>query len=158
MQEDNTVQTPPPPSKKDTGASLIWRMAQIVLVLAASYFYFLFGSVGGILQRDRLIGNEHTVPLIQTALLGIAIGLCIGLALKNLSNGQFRWSVDWLTLLINLAVAGVFAFVAISYAVAAVRNTEIITGAIKDATWLSPLLPFVWIGLTLTTLIRPKQN
>ena len=159
----NTIETPsetttPPSLEKRNSPSLTWRLAQIVLVLAASYLYILFASIGGLLQRDRLMSNPHMTAMIETALIGIGIGLCIGFALKNLGSGQFVVSVDWPTLIINLLAAGVFAVISFSFAIAAARNTDILKGAYRDATWLSPLLPFVWIGLTLSTIIKPKQQ
>ncbi len=148
----------PKSDNKDMGSTLTWRLTQIVLVLAASYLYFLFASIGGLLQRDRLFANPHTGAILQTAALGVGIGICIGFALKNLANRRIAISVDWPTLIINLVAAGVFAAASFSYAIAAVRNTVVISGALKNATWLSPLLPFVWIGLTITTIVKAKPE
>lgn len=157
----NATETPvqtPPAIEKHSRPSLTWRLAQIVLVLAASYLYIIFGSIGGVLQRDRLMGNPHMTAMIQTALLGIGIGLCIGLALKTFSSDAWKISIDWPTLVINLLAAGAFAVIAFSFAVATARNTGILMGPYRDATWLSPLLPFVWIGLILSTIVKPKDH
>jgi ABC-type arginine/histidine transport system permease subunit len=154
---DMSVHTEMSSTKKNAGASLTWRLTQIVLVLAAAYLYILFASVGGLLQRDRLMSNPHMTAMIQVALLGIGIGLCIGFALKTFGSGQFAIVVDWPTLVINLLAAGIFAVIAFSFAVAAARNTDVLRGAYRDATWLSPLLPFVWIGLTLSTIVKAKE-
>ncbi len=161
----NTIETPseiplqtPPSLEERSSSSLTWRLAQIVLVLAASYLYILFSSIGGLLQRDRLMSNPHMVPMIQTALLGIGIGLCIGFALKSFSSGQWTISIDWPTLIINLLAAGAFAVISFSFAIAAARNTGILMGPYRDATWLSPLLPFVWIGLTLSASVKSKDH
>jgi hypothetical protein len=152
MQE--TPQTPP---AEDKGLGAIWRLAQIVLVLAASYLYFQLGSFGGLLQRDRLFGNAHTWPLVQAVLVGAAIGLCLGLALKDLSKGRIVFVIDWPTILINVIAAGVFIAVAVSLNVAALKNVAALHGPIKDAIVLSPLLPFIWVGLTLTTIVRSRS-
>jgi hypothetical protein len=151
----DTPQTPPP--AEDKGLGVIWRLAQIVLVLAAAYLYFMLGSFGGLLQRDRLFGNPHTWPLIQAALVGLGLGLCIGLALKDLSRGMML-RVDWSTLVINILAAAVFIAVAVGLNASALKNTTFITGPIKDAVVLSPLLPFVWVGLALTTIVQPKPR
>ena len=140
------------------GLGAIWRLAQVVLVLAAAYLYFMLGSFGAVLQRDRLFSNDHTWPLIQSALVGVALGLCIGLALKDLSRGGVKFVVDWPTIIINALAAGAFVAVAISLNLAALKNVEALRGPIKDAVVLSPLMPFVWIGLTLTTLVRSTKD
>lgn len=137
--------------------ALIWRLAQIVLILVACYLYFSLGSFGGLLQRDRLMGNPHTVPLLKAALVGVGMGLCIGLALKDLTGGGIAFSFDWATIILNILAASVFVVVAISLNLSALRNTGYIGGPIKDAVTLSPLLPFVWIGLSISTIIQPKK-
>jgi hypothetical protein len=136
--------------------ALIWRLAQIVLVLAAMYLYFTVRSFGGLLQRDRLFGNPHTGGLVQAIIVGLALGLCIGLALKDLSQGVVL-AIDWPTIVINLLAAGLFVAVAIGLNLEALRNVTVLQGAIKDAVVLSPLLPFVWVGLTLTTVVQGKR-
>ncbi len=149
----DSLSTPP---SGDKGLGLIWRLAQIVLVLAAAYLYFFAGSFAGLLQRDRLFSNPHTWPLIQAVFVGLGIGVCLGLAVKDLSKGEIVLHLDWPTLLINLIAAGVFVAVAVSLDVAAVRNTAIIQGPIKDAVIASPLVPFVWVGLALASIVRKK--
>lgn len=136
--------------------SLIWRLAQVVLVLAAAYLYFMLRSFGGLLQRDRLIGNPHTTPLIQAVLVGLGIGICIGLALKDLRRG-FTFTIEWPTLAINIGPATVFVAVSIALNIQATTGVALVQGAIKDAVTLDPLLPFVWIGLALTTILRARS-
>jgi hypothetical protein len=81
MQETTPVPQPPSGEK---GLGFIWRLAQIVLVMAAAYLYFYAGSLAGLLQRDRLFSNPHTEVLIKVILVGIGIGLCVGMAIKDL--------------------------------------------------------------------------
>jgi len=147
----DTPQTTP---AADTGLGAIWRLAQVVLAIASAYLYFMLGSFGAVLQRDRLFSNDHTGLLVQSALVGVALGLCLGLALKDLSKGRIVFRIDWPTIIINLLAAGVFVAVAVALNMAALKNVEALRGPIKDAVVLSPLLPFVWVGLTLTTIVR----
>jgi hypothetical protein len=153
-----TPEPTPPAIEKHSSPSLTWRLAQIVLVLAASYLYILFANIGGVLQRARLMSEPHTSAIVQTALLGIGIGLCIGFALKSFSSGTWAISIDWPTIIINIVACGGFAIIAFSTAIAAERNTGILMGPYREATWLSPLLPFVWIGLTLSTIVKAKDH
>ena len=146
----------PSPADKLLSTAVIWRLTQVVLVLAAAYLYFSLGSFGGLLQQNRLIGNPHSRELLQAVLVGIALGLCLGFALKDLSSGKMALVVDWPTLIINLLAAGVFVVVSFSLNFAALANVASTAGPIKDAVTLSPLVPFVWVGLTLTTLIQPR--
>ena len=165
MQEETQVsssaaaeeQATPPPPVVHRGMGLVWRLAQIVLVLAAAYLYFFLGSFGGRLHDDRLWGNPHTWPLVQAALVGAGIGLCIGLALKDFSKSDISLSIDWPTVIFNLLGASVFIAVAVALNTAALNNVEALRGPIKDAVVLSPLLPFIWVGLTLTTVVRGKD-
>ena len=136
--------------------ALIWRLAQVVLALAAAYLYFIVGSFGARLQQDRIFGNPHTGALIQTVLVGIGLGLCVGLAIKDLTRGAVEFHVDWPTLLINLVIAGIFVVISIVLDIAAMKNSAIATSAAKSAVLLDPLIPFAWVGLALTSLVRPK--
>lgn len=157
MQEEPTASASPDKMvDKVLSTSVIWRLAQIVLVLAASYLYFYAGSFGGILQQNRLLITPHTDLLIKAALTGLGVGLCIGLALKNFSSGQVVFSVDWPTLIINLIAAFVFVGASITADIAGLTDTPLLSGGIKNAIIVSPLLAFVWVGLTLTTLVQPK--
>lgn len=136
--------------------ALIWRLAQVVLVLAAAYLYFLVSSFGGNLQQARLFSTPHTGLLIQLAAVGVALGLCVGLALKDFSRGRIEFHVDWPALLINLIVAGFFVALSIALDLAALQNIAIMTSAAKNAVMIDPLIPFVWVGLALTTLLRAR--
>ena len=138
--------------------SLIWRLAQIVLVLAAALLYVAYGSFGGELQTSRLMLWPHTVLLVKAILIGLGIGVCIGLALKDLSSGRVAFVLDWPTLLISLVVAGFFTAVAISFHVAAQSNQELVKDALGAAVVTGPLLPFVWVGLALTTVLRARDE
>lgn len=142
----------------DKGLGAIWRLAQVVFALATAFFYFQLGSFGAVLQRDRLFSNEHTGLLVQSALLGLALGICLGFALKDLSKGRIVLHLDWPTIIINILVASVFIAVAVSLNLAALKNVQALRGPIKDAIALSPLMPFVWVGLALTTIVRSRNG
>lgn len=146
----------PPPGRQGISNSMIWRLAQIVLVLAAMYLYFLLGSYGVRLWEARLTLMPHSSLLIKAILNGLALGLCLGLALKNLGNGQITITVDWPTIIINALGAGLFAVIAIGFNVAALQDTKFIQSHLKDAVALSPLVPFVWLGLTITTIVQTR--
>jgi hypothetical protein len=148
----------PSPAGQRISNGMIWRLAQIVLVLAAMYLYFLLGSYGVSLWESRLTLMPHTSLLIKAILNGLALGLCIGLALKNLGRGQVTIRVDWPTIIINALGAGLFAAIAIGFNVAAVQDTRFIQSHLKDAVSLSPLVPFVWLGLTITTIVQTRSE
>ena len=152
---EETVKTPSA-SERFLPSTLIWRLAQIVLILAACYLYILVGSFGGLLQRDRLFGNPHTVPLVKAVLVGLGIGVCIGLAIKDLRSGRVQLAVDWPTLIFNLLGAAAFVALSVALNVSAIKNTDIMRGPIKDAVILDPLVPFIWVGLALTSIVRSK--
>lgn len=149
---------PSNPIDKILSTALIWRLAQIVLVLAAALLYFALGRFGGDLQAARAMAWPHTVMLVKSILIGLGIGLCLGLALKDLSKGRIAFVVDWPTLIINLVAAGVFAIVAVSFNVSALLNLSLIRGPLGAAVVSSPLLPFIWMGLALTTIVQAKSG
>jgi hypothetical protein len=157
FQTAGDANTPGTPSSASKDWGIVWRLAQIVLVLAAAYLYFYLGSFAGFLQQERIFGNPHAMLLIKLALVGIGAGICLGLATKNLSNGEVIIAVDWPTLVINLLAAGVFVAVSISFNIAAIKSTAIMQGPIKDALIANPLFPFVWVGLTLATLVQVRK-
>jgi hypothetical protein len=136
--------------------AMIWRLAQVVLVLAAALLFLRVASFGNQLQQARLFFNPHTGLLIQAALVGIGLGVCVGLAIKDFTSGRIEFHVDWPTLLINLVAAGVFVALSIAVDISSVQNGVIDASAAKSAVLLDPLLPFAWVGLTLTSLLRAK--
>ena len=138
------------------GTANIWRLAQVVLILAAAYFYMGVGSFAAQIQQHRLFFEPHTALLLRLTALGIGIGLCIGLALKDFSRGQVEFAPDWPALVINLLGAAAFLAAEVALGIGAVKDTGVLRGAIKNAVVTAPLLPFVWTGLALTTLVRPK--
>ncbi len=138
------------------GTATIWRLAQIVLILAAAYLYLLIPSFGGVLQGQRITSEPHTANLLKLAGIGVGIGLCIGLALKDFSKGRIAFAPDWPTFILNMVGAGIFVVVSVALDVVALNNSVLARGPYKDAVIIAPLLPFVWAGLALMALVRPK--
>jgi|GEM_PF-6216629 len=143
-------------SDRVLSTALIWRLAQIVLVLAAAYLYFYFGSFAAALQQLRVFGTPHGAFLLRLVVVGVGMGLCIGFALKDFSKGEVVFAPDWPTLLINLVASGIFVAIAFSFELGALRNEKYIHGLLLAAATQGPLLPFIWVGLTLTTPLQPK--
>jgi hypothetical protein len=138
--------------------ALIWRLAQVVFVLAAALLYLEFGRFGAELQTTRAMSVPHLSGLLKLILVGLGIGICIGLALKNLSTGRVRLVIDGPTLLISLLAAAFFVAVSVSFDVAAIANTTLVKGPLGHAVVVGPLLPYVWIGFALASVIQPAKD